>query len=329
MVSPGTYRIRNAKSHTILDQSRKESEIHGWQQHDQNNQHWYLQRAGEMWHIKNVESGEYASVSGKQNGSKLKKSNNPFTWNLIPTGDQYFIGVPGDNAVVDMDMGRSENGATVHLWDRTGAQQQKWSFEKINDNPGQSQGGYQPQQQQQPTQQYHPPPQQQQQQQQPQQQQQQPQQQQQQPQQPQQQPGPVSPGTYVLKNVKTGTVFDLSRGQSNEGADVFGYKYNGGNNQKWQIQPTGNGQNMTIQNLETKTYAAFPNQSFQQGVLVKGSSQRQEYTFAAADKGIYISPTQQPGYVLDLVHGSDDDGTKICVWQNNQQDNQKWYFERA
>ena len=80
---------------------------------------------------------------------------------------------------------------------------------------------------------------QQQQQQQPQQQQQQPQQQQQQPQQPQQQPGPVSPGTYVLKNVKTGTVFDLSRGQANEGADVFGYKYNGGNNQKVDISVFG------------------------------------------------------------------------------------------
>lgn len=124
-------------------------------------------------------------------------------------------------------------------------------------------------------------------------------------------------------------MFDLSRGQANEGADVFGYKYNGGNNQKWQVQPTGNGQNMTIKNLETNTYAAFPNQSFQQGILVKASSQSQEFTFKAADKGIFISPAQQPGYVLDLVHGSDENGTKICVWQNNQQDNQKWYFERA
>jgi len=317
MVSPGTYRIRNAKSHTIFDLSRKEGhEIHGWQEHDQNNQHWYLQRSGDGWFIKNVESGTYASVSGNNNGSKLRGSGNPFTWNLIQSGDDYFIGVPGDNHVADLDMGRQDNGATIHLWDRTGAQQQKWKFEKISDNPGQSEGGgYQP-----PQQQYQPPPQQPYQ---------PPPQQPQQPQQPPQQPCPVSPGTYVLKNVKTGTVFDLSRGMANEGADIFGYQSNGGNNQKWQVQPTGHGQNMTIRNLETNTYAAFPNQSFQQGILVKASSQPQEFTLTAADRGIYISPAQQPGYVLDLARGSDENGTEICVWQNNQQDNQKWYFERA
>ncbi|KAG8785674.1 hypothetical protein FRC12_017291 [Ceratobasidium sp. 428] len=332
-ISSGTYRIRNSKSHTILDLSRKDGhEIHGWQQHDQNNQHWYVRRTGDGYVIQNVESGDYASVNGNQNGSKLRGSKNECTWNLIPKEDNHFMGVPGTNQVADMDMGRSDNGTTVHLWERTGANQQRWQFEKINDNPGSGGGGggYHPppqqqyQQPQQPQQQYQQPQQQPQQPQQP-----PPQQQPQQPQQPPQQQGPVSPGTYILKNVKTGTVIDLNRGQANEGADVFGYDHNGGNNQKWQIQPTGHGQNFTIRNLETNTYAAFPGQSFAQGVLVKASSQPQEYTFAAADKGIFICPTQQPGYVLDLVHGSEKNGTKICVWQNNQQDNQKWYFERA
>ncbi|KAF8606946.1 ricin B-like lectin [Ceratobasidium sp. AG-I] len=239
-------------------------------------------------------------------------------------------------------MGREANGTTVHLWDKTGAKQQKWCFEKINDNSGGGGGGgggYQPPPQQHyqppPQQQYQPPPQQQQppaqQPQQPPQQQQPPPQQQQPPPQQQQpvQTGPISPGTYTLKNVKTGTVLDLSGGHGNEGADVIGYHHNGGNNQKWQVQPTGHGQNVTIRNLESNSFAAFPGQSFAQGVLVKGSSQSQEYTIAAADKGFFISPTQQPGYVLDLVNGSDKNGTKICVWQNNQQDNQKWYFERA
>ena len=46
------------------------------------------------------------------------------------------------------------------------------------------------------------------------------------------QTGPIAPGTYTLKNVKTGTVLDLSGGHGDEGADVFGYQHNGGNNQK-------------------------------------------------------------------------------------------------
>jgi len=340
-ISPGTYRIRNAKSGTIFDLSREEGhDVHGWQQHDQNNQHWYVQQAGGGFHIKNVEAGQFASVGGNHNGSKLRGSGNATTWDLRQDGNEYFIFVQGTNYVADLDMGRNTNGTTIHLWEKTGAKQQKWCFEKINDNSGGGGGGggggYQPP----PQQQYQPPPQQQQQQ--PQQQQYQPppqQQQQQQPQQQQQQQppqqqqpvqvSPVPPGTYTLKNVKTGTVLDLSHGESNEGADIFGYDHNGGNNQKWLVQPTGQGQNITIRNVESNSYASFPGQSFAQGVLVKGSTQPQEFTIAAADKGFYISPTQQPGYVLDLVHGSDKNGTKVCVWQNNQQDNQKWYFERA
>lgn len=55
--------------------------------------------------------------------------------------------------------------------------------------------------------------------------------------------------------------------------------------EQWQVQPTGHGQNMTIRNLESNSYAAFPGQSFAQGVLVKGSTQPQEYIITAADKG--------------------------------------------
>ncbi|MCV2423813.1 RICIN domain-containing protein, partial [Paucibacter sp. DJ4R-1] len=194
---------------------------------------------------------------GGHNSSKLHGSGNPSTWYLPQQDDgSVFITLAGTNYVVDLDMGKDENGTTIHLWEKTGAKQQKWFFEKINDNPGQQQ---QPYQQQQPQQQYQPP----QQQQQPPQQTYQPppqQQQPQQPQQPQEPPCPVSPGTYFLKNVKTGTVIDLSRGESNEGADVFGYDHNGGNNQKWQLQPTGNGQKMTLRNVQTNSYASFPGQ---------------------------------------------------------------------
>jgi len=307
-------------SGTIFDLSRIEGHvIHGWQQHDQNNQHWYVQRSGERYVFQNVEAGQFASVNGSYDGSKLHGSGNATTWDLQQDGNEYFVFVAGTNFVIDLDMGRTANGATIHLWDKTGAQQQKWCFEKINNNSGEDEGyspQYQPPQQQPPVQQPVQQPAQ------------QPPQQQQPP--PQQQPmGVLPPGTYTLRNVKTGTVLDLSHGEANEGADIFGYDANGGNNQKWQLQPTGQGQNMTLSNLQARSYASFPGQSFAQGIIVKGSSQPQEYVISAADKGFYISPVQQPGYVLDLVHGSDKNGTKVCVWQNNQQDNQKWYFERA
>ncbi|KAF8755181.1 Ricin-type beta-trefoil lectin domain-like [Rhizoctonia solani] len=309
-IVPGTYRIKNAKSWTTFDQSRKDrNKIHGWQERtDQQNQHWYVQRIGEAYHIKNVETGQYAHVDGGYNSSKLQASGSPTTWYLPQEGDgSVFVTLAGTNFVVDLDMGKADNGTTIHLWEKTGAKQQKWFFEKINDNAGQQQQSISSSNLNRPTIRHlnssnsnlsiN---------------------------------NPNSPSNLSsLNNPRNHLAPFLPPRRADEGADVFGYKHNGGNNQKWLLQPSGRGQNMTLKNVQANTYASFPGQSFAQGILVKASQQAQEYTIRAADKGFYVQPTDRPGFVLDLVHGSDDNGTKICVWQNNQQDNQKWYFERA
>jgi hypothetical protein len=50
---------------------------------------WYLQQAGGGWNIKNVEAGQFASVSGNHNGSKLRGSGNATTWDLRQDGNEY------------------------------------------------------------------------------------------------------------------------------------------------------------------------------------------------------------------------------------------------
>ncbi|KAG8697482.1 hypothetical protein FRC08_006506 [Ceratobasidium sp. 394] len=84
-------------------------------------------------------------------------------------------------------------------------------------------------------------------------------------------------------NVKTGTVIDLQRGAAGQGVNIFGYEPNNGPNQKWDIQGSGNGSNMTIRSVATAIYATYP--SFEQGAILKSSAQPHEYVVTAVDKG--------------------------------------------
>ncbi|KAL5632009.1 hypothetical protein ACGC1H_000136 [Rhizoctonia solani] len=140
---------------------------------------------------------------------------------------------------------------------------------------------------------------------------------------------PVSPGIYFLKNVMSGTLVSLYGGSTEEGAEITGYDFSGGSYQKWQLQLTSHGQNVTLRNVQTSTYLWFRGQSFIPSFPVISSYQSQEYVIAAADRGFYISPAQQPGYALSLLRGSGQNGTEIAIWHNSQQDNQKWHFEHA
>ncbi|KAJ1300508.1 hypothetical protein OPQ81_005321 [Rhizoctonia solani] len=62
---------------------------------------------------------------------------------------------------------------------------------------------------------------------------------------------------------------------------------------------------------------------------VKSSYQPQDYVISAANRGFYISPAQQPGDALSLLHGSGENRAEIAIWHNEQQDNQKWYLDHA
>ncbi|KAG8687973.1 hypothetical protein FRC11_006277, partial [Ceratobasidium sp. 423] len=102
-----------------------------------------------------------------------------------------------------------------------------------------------------------------------------------------------------------------------EGAKISGYVYNGGNHQKWQLQSTGHGQNMTLRNVQANTHLWFQGQSFVPSFSVKSSHNSQEYVITAANRGFYISPAQQPGYALSLLHGSGQNGAESdssCDW---------------
>ncbi|CAE6448131.1 unnamed protein product [Rhizoctonia solani] len=108
-----------------------------------------------------------------------------------------------------------------------------------------------------------------------------------------------------------GTLISVRNGSTDEGAEVSGFDPNGGNHQKWQLQTAGYGQNMTLHNVQTNTYLWFRAQSFVPSFQAKSSRQSQEYIIIPASCGFYISPAQQPGYALSLLHGSEQNGAEV------------------
>ncbi|CAE6356761.1 unnamed protein product [Rhizoctonia solani] len=127
----------------------------------------------------------------------------------------------------------------------------------------------------------------------------------------------------------SGTLVSLRNGSTDEGAEISGFDYSGGNHQKWQLQFAGYSQNMTLRNVQTNTYLWFRGQSFVPSFSVKSSRQSQEYNIIPTNRGFYISPAQQPGLALSLLHGSAENGAELAIWHNDQQDNQKWHFDPA
>ncbi|KAG8792109.1 hypothetical protein FRC12_007161 [Ceratobasidium sp. 428] len=138
---------------------------------------------------------------------------------------------------------------------------------------------------------------------------------------------PFVPGIYTIRNVKTGTVIDLDSAIDGEGVNIFGFEGNGGANQRWHVMPSGNGANMTIQNVATDEYAAFP--KHEQGATLLSSFKAAEWTITKADKGFYIAPVEMPTHVVDLTNGLEANKTAICLWIKHTEDHQKWFFERS
>ncbi|KAG8709114.1 hypothetical protein FRC11_005895 [Ceratobasidium sp. 423] len=278
-ISPGVYRIKNAKTNTVVDQGGSANKIHGVEQHGGANQQWFVQLSGDGIVFRNVEYGQYAYITSIQNGGRVFPSNNLTTWNLSQDGNEWIISLPETNYVVEIGGGDKANGAGINLWDNLGLKHQRWVFEKISDG--------QPQQLKQPTQQPV--------------------------QQVQQLPVSflVSPGIYFLRNVMSGTLVTLYGGSADEGAEISGYDDSGGNHQKWLLQPTGHGHNMTLRNVQTNTYLWFRSQSFVPSFPVNSSYKSQEYVITAANNGFYISPAQRPGYALSLLHGSSENGAEV------------------
>ncbi|KIO34198.1 hypothetical protein M407DRAFT_240784 [Tulasnella calospora MUT 4182] len=300
MVQAGTYRLRNVKSGTYLDESNKDKgKIHGWENRPQNNnQKWVFEPAGQdSFRIRNAEHGRYVSTNGAHDNADVKASTgDQDVWTFKNEGRGYAIYLQGSNHVIDLDMGKDDDGTRVSIWPYTGAHWQLWDLEEVgggsrggqpSGQPGGNQWSSGNQQQQ-----YR---------------------------------GAVQTGRYRVHNVHTGTALDLAGGKPDDGTPVIAWSSGTGSNQTWNLEAGSNG--YRFRNGASNTYLGYTN--LEQGELLCGRGGPVEWTVTPADQGYHIHPAQNQNLVLDLAEGKRDDGAKICLWAKNDGNNQKWRFDQA
>lgn len=94
---------------------------------------------------------------------------------------------------------------------------------------------------------------------------------------------------YVLTNLKSGKVLDVSNASNAQGAPIIQWSNNNGNNQKWEI-----------------VFLAYYN-----------------------NKRLYKIVSKNSNLLLDVTGASINNDAKIIQWPDNGQNNQKWYFEEV
>ncbi|KAG8932059.1 hypothetical protein FRC01_000372 [Tulasnella sp. 417] len=315
-IRDGVYRLKNLKSGTFFDNSEKNREtIHGWDyRQGSGNQEWEVrQQNDDSYIIRNVASRRYVHASGGRDGTRVKAEDTEREashWNIRDAGDNtYNIYLKGSNGVIDLDMGKDENGTSISIWGHTEARQQRWKFEKVRDLGG----DHREDRRDQPGSQ-----------------------------QPLPQPGggggggggagryqgAVPAGRYWVRNAHSGTAMDLSGSNPDDGAAIIGYQVTQGNNQQWDFEPGVQG--YRLRNIATGTYLSVrPNDQLQDGVLPTGNKNiRTEWDVQGDSNGYYL---QLPGtnLVVDLAQGSAQDGAKICLWTKSGANNQRWLLIRA
>ncbi|KAK0468610.1 ricin B lectin domain-containing protein [Armillaria novae-zelandiae] len=134
--SGSTYKIRNAKSGTILDLSGVDNTaIIGYPDHNGANQQWVLTWTGRSWTFRSVSSNQYLGLEGSAgNGTKLLAVAQPFEWHIWhDETDQTTFRVFAPNTTYNFDLwnyGDPVPGDPITLWTKWDGLHQTWRFER-------------------------------------------------------------------------------------------------------------------------------------------------------------------------------------------------------
>jgi len=153
----------------------------------------------------------------------------------------------------------------------------------------------------------------------------------------------LQPGVYLIRNLATQTVVDLSSGSSTNGTQVQGwhqhpFDHGDAYNQLWYIQPIPGAGSYTLYNLKSGTVLDLSDGGSAEGTQVQGwvrhtdptmpDIHNQEWFFKQVENNIYNIVNVRSGTSLHLSGGCSADGTKIQGWPTQPGNpNQMWKVE--
>ncbi|KAF8760128.1 hypothetical protein RHS01_01725 [Rhizoctonia solani] len=139
-LQPGTYRISNAVTGTAVQVSDDDStKIVTWQQHDRENQQWFLQRSGHGYRLRNRRHNAYLAVSNTDNHALVYASRlKPILGVTTSFDSGISVQLADMNRVLDLHWGSGHNGNEIHIWNLDGGNMPHriWRVERIGDDFG-------------------------------------------------------------------------------------------------------------------------------------------------------------------------------------------------
>lgn len=136
---------------------------------------------------------------------------------------------------------------------------------------------------------------------------------------------------YVIKSYNSGKALDVSWGSKDNGANVLQYTYNGYENQKWYIEPLGNGYYAiksanSGKSLDIAYASNDDGANIQQWDYYGGNAQ--QWKIEAANGG-YSIINRQSGKALDVSGKSKADNANVLQWRYTGAANQIWTITEA
>ncbi|MEV7395107.1 RICIN domain-containing protein [Streptomyces sp. NPDC091215] len=135
---------------------------------------------------------------------------------------------------------------------------------------------------------------------------------------------------YHLISAHSGKVLDVNGSSTADGAAVIQYQDNGGENQEWQLKPTGDGyyelvnrnsgKVLTVKDASTADFAEI------QQAADSGAA-NQQWRIDDVTGGAVNVVSRNSGKMLDVKSASTADGAAVIQFHGNGADNQQWNLE--
>jgi len=138
----------------------------------------------------------------------------------------------------------------------------------------------------------------------------------------------ISSESYFIKSKIGHRYLDIKKARSSTRAIVWSHYFNGGNGQKWEIIPTGDGDNSYYLKSHLGTYLDIKEANSSPRATIwtwnkNGSPGQKWYFKRAPNKGYYYIQSKLGTY-LDIKEASSDIGAQIWTWSNNGSIGQQW-----
>jgi len=135
---------------------------------------------------------------------------------------------------------------------------------------------------------------------------------------------------YKLINRNSGKALDIAWGSQDNGANVLQYTYNGYNNQKWYLEPTGDGY-YYLKSVATGKVVDVSGKSKSNGGDViqwqKNNGTNQQWKIESVGDGYYKLINRNSGLALDVSGRTTADNGDVIQWSYSGGWNQQWKIE--